>query len=382
MGARSELWRLRDEALLLILALGASWETWVRPLAPPGYIGNAVVDGLGTGAVVLPVLVRRRHPLVYAACVTVGATLLWSQVRGQGQLPFVGYASALLAAYTLGAHLARTEAVTAGAVTFAAWALPDLADSRAGLPSVHLDLGFYVLVALALVAGAGVRALRAQTEALTAALHEVAATRQLREAAVAQEERLRIARDMHDVLTHTVSSVAVQAGALRVRLGDGNEAAAARGLEDTARSSMRELRQLLGLLRDDVPAGPSPSLDDVEELCQPLRSCGISVKVERDEQLPKGNTSQSLVAYRLIQESLTNVGRHGVAVRQVDVRVRGSEAGLLVEVIDDGATPSVEPVPGHGSIGMRERVAAYGGTVDIGPRADALGWQVRAVLPW
>lgn len=375
------LWRWRDAALVVLLAGAALWEALVQPLSPPGYVGRPWVALLGTVVVTAPVLLRRARPVLYAAAVTVGNTLLWSQARGEGELPFVGFASYLLAAYGLGAHLPRRDAVLAGAVVLAAWGVPDVVDARAGVPSVHQDVGFYVLAALALAAGAGVRALRRQSEALHQALEDLAAERLAREAAVAEQERHRIARDMHDVLTHTMSAVAVQAGALRVELGEGPGAAVARTLEESARAAMRELRQLLGLLRDDAPGlRPSPGLDSVDALLAPLRAAGVDVRVRRTEGLEDVAAGPALVAYRVVQESLTNVAKHSGGC-SVEVRLERDGTALRVSVVDDGRPAEPTPRPGLGLTGMRERLAAYGGTLEAGPRQSGTGWAVHAVLP-
>lgn len=375
-----ELWRWRDWLLVVLLAGGSLVEV-VQPISPPGYVGNPAINTLGAGAALAPVLVRRRYPRLYAAAVTLGTTLLWTQLRGHGGLPFVGYTSCLLASYTLGAHLPRRDAVLAGTVTFAAWGVPDVVDSQAGLPSVHQDLGFYVLVALALAAGVGLRAVRVQSASLRTALAQLEAERALREQAAAQEERRRISRDMHDVLTHTVSALAVQAGALRVDLGDAPGADAARRIEDTAREAMGELRGLLGLLHE-APGDlqPSPGLGDVERLLEPLRAGGLAVHVERQGALDDVPAGQALVAFRVVQESLTNVLKHGAAVRSVRVTLAQDPRSLRVRVEDDGRVASAG-APGRGLTGMRERVSAYGGTVRSGPGARGHGWCVEGVLP-
>lgn len=369
-----------DVALATVLTAGALWEALVGPLSPPGYVGRAWVATLGSVLVVLPVLGRSRHPIVYAAAVTAGTTLLWTQARGQGELPFVGYSSSLVATYALGAYLPLRTAVTAASVTLAAWGLPDVVDVAAGVPSVHQDMGFFVLVGLSCAAGAGIRALRAQSAALHDALDQLAAERAAREEQAVREERRRIARDMHDVLTHTASALAVQAGALRVRLAGGPEEATARGIEDAARASLRELRQLLGLLREDVDRlAPSPGIEEIAALAAPLRSTGVAVQVRLEGPWDDVPAGPALVAYRVAQESLTNVAKHASAACRVEIRVTRMEGRLEVEVRDDGAARPAPP--GLGLRGMQERVAAYGGRLVAGPHSAGPGWHVQAVLP-
>lgn len=374
------IWRIRDWCLAAALTAGALWEGFVAPLGETGYLGNPAVNTVASVLVIVPVLLRRSYPLIYAAAVTVGVTLLWSQNRGEAELPFIGYSSSLLVSYSIGAHLPRRDALMGGAVTFAAWGVPDVLDAQAELPSIHQDLGFYVLVSLALAAGIGARALRAQSAALARALDELAAERASREALVAAEERHRIARDMHDVLTHTLSALAVQAGALRLRLSQGPEADAARELEVSAREGMQELRRLLGLLREESGLVPSPGLEDIDLLCGPLVATGVKITVQRRG--PSGSVppGPALAAYRLVQESLTNIAKHAPEARFVTISLERNTSGLNVTVIDDGPAPQ-HWMPGQGLTGMRSRVAAYGGRLDVGPCPTGAGWRVHGALP-
>ena len=309
------VWRLRDALMCAGLLAVAAWEAAVSPFSAPGFVGNVIVNAVATLILAGSVLIRRPAPLAYAAAVTVGTTLLWWQGRGLGELPAVGYSSYVLAGYTLGAHLPRRTAVAAGVITLAAWGVPDVIDARAGLPSVHQDMGFFVLAALAIGAGLGVHALRDRSAALRRALDALAAERAAHAATVAAAERRRIARDMHDVLTHTVSAVAVQAGALRLRLSSGPDADAVARIEASSREAMRELRQLLDLLRDDAPGlAPSPGLDEIDRLLDPLTATDVTVEVHRLGMLDEVAPGPALVAYHLVQESLTNVGRHARTV--------------------------------------------------------------------
>ena len=375
------VWRLRDALMAAGLMALATWEALVSPFSGPGFVGNAFVSAAATILLAGSVLIRRQAPLAYAAAVTVGTTVLWWQCRGLGELPAVGYSSYLLAGYTLGAHLPHRSAVAAGVITLAAWGVPDVIDARAGLPSVHQDMGFFVLAGLAVVAGIGVRALRERSDALRRALDDLAAERAAHAATVAAAERRRIARDMHDVLTHTMSAVAVQAGALRLRMSSGPEAAAVARLEASSRDAMRELRQLLDLLRDETPGlAPSPGLDDIDRLIDHLTATQVTVELHRLGTLGEVTPGQALVAYHLVQESLTNVGKHAGTAAHVDISLETADGNLIVTVVDDGLPPPPWQ-PGHGLTGMRERVASYGGHLDVGPTPAGGGWRVRGVLP-
>jgi signal transduction histidine kinase len=197
-------------------------------------------------------------------------------------------------------------------------------------------------------------------------------------------ERLRIARDLHDVVAHHVSVMGVQAGAARRALDKDPELAreALRTVEHTARTSIGELRGLLGVLRagdEQETHGASPGLDQLEELVSNARAAGLEVThgvYGEPRPVPDG---VALSAYRVVQEALTNVVKHAGA-RQAEIRVRYLENALEVEVTDDGRGRTAGPAKGYGLVGMRERVAVHGGELEAGPRRD-IGYRVRASLP-
>ena len=200
-------------------------------------------------------------------------------------------------------------------------------------------------------------------------------------------ERLRIARDLHDVVAHHVSVMGVQAGAARRALDKDPELAreALQTVESTARTAIGELRGLLGVLRAedaDEPAETheaSPGLDQLDELVTSARAAGLDVThgvYGEPRPVPQG---VALSAYRVVQEALTNVVKHAGA-RQAEVRVRYLDNALEIEVTDDGHGPDKNNGGGFGLVGMRERVAVHGGELEAGPRRD-IGYRVRASLP-
>ena len=206
-------------------------------------------------------------------------------------------------------------------------------------------------------------------------------------------ERVRIARELHDVVAHHVSVMGVQAGAARVVLDQDPAAARAAlaGIESGARSALDEMHRLLGVLRDPdaVPASaddgaqpPLPGLDAVPDLLDAARRAGLAVDVGVVGDAVPVPQSVGLSAYRVVQEAVTNTLRHAAASR-VDVRVRYLEGALEVEVVDDGRTGTASPDqgrPGHGLTGMRERVGLHGGELEVGPRPTG-GFRVRARFP-
>jgi signal transduction histidine kinase len=204
-----------------------------------------------------------------------------------------------------------------------------------------------------------------------------------REAVV--QERARIARELHDVVAHAVSVIAVQSGSLRRRLRHERpeDAEELRVIEETARQALGEMRRMLGLLRTDddgLALAPQPGLDQVDRLVEQVRDTGLAVEVAVEgepRQLPPG---VDLAAYRIVQEALTNVLKHaGPARARVALRYGDRELGL--EITDDGSGTSANgDGGGHGLVGMRERAALYGGSVEARP-APAGGFRVRARLP-
>jgi signal transduction histidine kinase len=214
---------------------------------------------------------------------------------------------------------------------------------------------------------------------------------QAAERAVAQE-RLRIARELHDVLAHGMSVIAIQAGVARhvfeVRPQETRRALEA--IEDTSRSSLTELRQMLTALRTEEAGGtagagpvldPAPSLADLDTLVARAATAGIPVRVRAlglPRPLPPG---MELSAYRIIQEALTNVAKHAGSAR-AEVVLCYQPRSLTIEITDNGAGAGTGTDFGHGLLGMRERVAVYGGRLDAGPvPPPESGFQVRAHLP-
>jgi signal transduction histidine kinase len=202
------------------------------------------------------------------------------------------------------------------------------------------------------------------------------------------EERTRIARELHDVVAHSVSVMVVQAGAERRALGDERQSTreVLEAIEETGRQALTEMRRLLGMLRkddDELALAPQPSMEHLELLVSQVREAGMPVQLELEGEpvpLPPG---VDLSAYRIVQEALTNALKHaGPARARVRVRYRHDE--LELEILDDGpgplaATNGADP-DGHGLVGMRERVSLFGGDLAAGQRREG-GYAVRARLP-
>ena len=211
----------------------------------------------------------------------------------------------------------------------------------------------------------------------------VARNRQDREQA-AEAERLRIARELHDVVAHNVSAMAIQAGAARVAGSDSKEALA--GIEQSARDTLTELNKLLGVLRKspDAPLVPQPTLRDVDTLLKPARDAGLEATLKTTGEPRALPAAVELSAYRIVQEAVTNVLKHAGASR-VEVTVDYGDTALNLTVADNGngSGPKSEvakETSGHGLIGMRERVGLFGGDLSTGSSSLG-GFVVRATLP-
>ena len=194
----------------------------------------------------------------------------------------------------------------------------------------------------------------------------------------AAEERQRIAREMHDVVAHSLAVVVSHAEAGRMVVGQQPERAS--GILDTiattGREALMEMRGLLGVLGGESSTEPQPGLADIDDLVERMREAGLTVRLEADE---PGQVAPAigLTAYRVVQEALTNVTRHAGSGAAATVSVTRTARHLTIEVSDDGV--GIQRPPGRGLRGMRERVAAVGGTLEAGPSEE--GWRVRAMMP-
>jgi signal transduction histidine kinase len=331
-------------------------------------------------AATLPVAVRRNRPIPVLAVVSAAVSAL----TALGRAPLDVDIMLGMAAYMAAVRSSRRVALAALAGT----ELIILAGLIAATASSHsqADTTHSMLAAGAMwFVGYGVRERRRY-------LAEEQAQRERAEAErgrlAVREERVRIARELHDVVAHTLSVVTFQAGVGR-KVGATRPAEAMlalRAVEVTGRSALEELRRILGLLRDDEAEQPSlapaPGVGDLDELASTVRAAGIPVAVMVTGQTAALPPAVSLTVYRIVQEALTNVVKHA-GDAEASVRVRLGPDGVLVTVSDDGRGTAMPGAPGaarHGIVGMRERAAAFGGTLEAGP-APGGGFRVRAFLP-
>ncbi|MFI6428522.1 sensor histidine kinase [Promicromonospora sp. NPDC050880] len=235
-------------------------------------------------------------------------------------------------------------------------------------------------LAVVLLVASAVRDRAARRVAARAAARETAAER---ERTAVASERLRIARELHDVLAHSLSAINVQAGVglhlLEKHPGQAREALT--NIRDTSRDALAEVRTVLGIVREDgAPLTPTWDLTALNRLADQARAEGLDVAVDLPPDV--GDLPDHLmgVVHRVVQESLTNVRRHATSAGRVTVRLTRGDR-LEVAVADDGAPAGAPAEPGYGLLGMRERVEGAGGTLTVGPRPDGTGWLVLARLP-
>ncbi|MFI5912159.1 sensor histidine kinase [Dactylosporangium sp. NPDC051541] len=351
--------RVRAVDLLIAVAVAAA-TTFPALWYLPFDLGTLALGLLAS----VPLLWRRRAPVLVAAVVGVGTT--WLSVLQL--LPDMPYGQ-LVATYTW-AELASPRWRVASGLATAAGVVFSLVVPQENPPSFgYVGLMFVTAYAL----GAGVRGRRDRI----AFLEE--RTRRLTEAqaAAATNERARIARDMHDVLAHSVGLMVVQAegGASVVRTDVDRAEAAFDAIADTGREALVQLRHALGVLREQAPE--AAGVDAIPSLVERARRTGLDVRLERGA-VPPMRSDVGATAFRVVQEALTNVIKHAGAQR-VLVSLTGAADAVEVTVRDDGR--GGQAVFGHGLSGMLERVQAVGGTLRTGPRADGPGFEVAASLP-
>src|SRR4051794_460431 len=377
-----------DVLLPTVLVAMAIYEIWGATLAAPGFAGPRVVQTLGALLMIVPLGWRRGYPVAVLMCAFAGAAVEWPWLRSSGQLSFEAFAVILVVWYSVGAHAELRRGLRAIAVVLVAVVAADVADSVAGYHEPFDNAALYPLLFVAWALGNAFRQHGTRERELEA--HAVALEREREEKVrvAAAEERVRIARELHDVIAHSVSVMVVQIGGARGILGSEPDTAreTLRSAEQTGRQALAEMRRMLGILRTpDNGRGlaPQPSLDDVDTLIDQAREAGLAVEIHTEGRPHGLSPGIDLAAYRIVQEALTNAVKHaGPARAQIVLRYAPDQ--LEIEVCDDGLGPPSSPEhradPGHGLVGMRERVAIYGGALSAG-RRNGGGFAIRARLP-
>ena len=367
-------------ALISCAALEAALSIWLRGDAAGAPRTPLWFSMPAAAAIVLSLLGWRRFP--FGAPVAVWLTAICiSFVDGRiVAFPVGVFAAGMLASFLLG-NLPASQArlglcLVLGAAVIVAYNDPG--------HDVGQLIAQPVVFGMLWLGGMAVRERVVQAESAQQRASQLEAEREEAEQRAIAEERTRIAREMHDVVGHGLSVMTVQAAAVRrlLRPEQARERESLLAVERTGRDALTEMRRLVDVLRDPsdaVALAPPPSLAQLPKLIVQARETGLPVDLTVEGEpvpLPAG---VELTAYRVVQEGLTNAIRHSQARHaEVHVRYRGNQ--LEVDVRDDGRAPPRSTTGGHGLAGMRERVAAYDGQLDAGPRPEG-GYQVRALLP-
>ncbi len=350
--------------------------------------GTAASVALALAATV-PLVWRRSHSAavmaVAAAAMTVHGALLFP-----GSGPFLGVLAAL---YAVAAYGSTRAARVSLAIIIAFQPVAVAHPEDPNFNSWGDVLVGVVIFTAVWVYGDSRRVRRLHLEVAEERAARAERERDERARAAVQEERTRIAREMHDIVAHSVSVMVVQAGAARrmVPRDPAAAAVAAGEVEEVGRAALRDMRRVIGVLRADgdedaaesrAPATlePQPGMGDVAELVATCRDAGLDVRVRTEGEVRPLPSGVELAAYRIIQEALTNTMKHAGPAR-AEVRVTYDDDALTLVVADDGRGVGFDPDDtGHGLPGMRERVTVYGGDLDAGPHPGG-GFRIRARLP-
>lgn len=361
-----------DAVLAGAITLYVQQDTWLNDWVGGWSLPAYAATGL---AMTLPLALRRRRPVMVAAIVFGALIVQDLAVGSNAHSPDSQLVAWIVAAYSVAAHSDRRGALVGGVLGLAAtigWL---------GVDDLVLPV---VVIGAALIGGRLVRGRQLLVAQLAERTAELEREREAHARAAAAAERARIARELHDVVAHSISVMGVQAGGVRrlLRPEDAEQREALLSVERTGRQALAEMRRLLGILRpsdDELAHAPPPGMAGVGELVEQLRQAGLQVElsIEGDPvPLPPG---LDVSAFRILQEALTNTLKHAGSARATVV-IRYSQRELELDVTDDGRGAEENGAGGHGLIGMRERVAIYGGELQTGS-PDGGGYAVHARLP-
>ncbi|MGW7531149.1 sensor histidine kinase [Amycolatopsis sp. NPDC054798] len=339
--------------------LGTPWDGW-------GY--------LVVFASAAPLLFRRRAPVV-ALVASLIATACYDAAGDVPAQP-IWYAG-LVAMYSVAAHTSRRLGLAMLVFTVGGGLL------LAGSSETALRTAVLFVSAYAIGRASGVS--RAYAAALEERAVRLEQERRLEAERAAERERARIARDMHDILSHAVSLMVVQAeaGPVVVRSDPAKAERVFDTIASAGRDAMTQLRRMLSVLKEtDDARAPQPTMADLPALAAQVSGAGLTVRYAEDGEARSLPQDAEVAAYRIVQEALTNTVKHA-ATAKAEVRLTWRADALTIEITDDGGDFVPSPVSGgHGLIGIRERAAACGGTADIGPREDSPGFRVFVALPF
>ena len=365
---------LADAGLALVLAAVALIQLAIS--SPPGAVWAPVFAVLLS---TLPLAWRESVPLPVVV-VAAGGVILASAFGDSQDLPLMLWLAVGAGLYSLGEYGSNAQVVIGGVLAAVAYTTIGAVEGDPGSAA----LGGLLPVA-ALAVGRAVRVMGFESDVLGARIETLEEEQERRAGEAVAAERARIARELHDVIGHSISVMGVQAGAVRRVLPPEleEERETLLSVERAGRDAVTEMRRLLDLLRsaDDAPSGALPTLGYVPQLIADMRRAGLGIELEVDGDLDDVPPGRALAAYRIVQEALTNALKHAPDAR-VRVSIRRAPQQLEVDVLQEAGSSHRrdDGVTGHGLVGMHERVAMYGGRLAVGPGADG-GFEVRAALP-
>ncbi|MCH6163827.1 sensor histidine kinase [Streptomyces marispadix] len=332
----------------------------------------------------VPLVWRRRAPLAVFAAVAAAAFAQWL-----ADVQLAADVALLIALYTVAAYCDRRRTLLAAAVLEAGIVLNSLSWAPEGRVVGDI-VSLTAMAVAAAVIGTNVRTRRAHLASVEDRAVRLERERDQRARLAVADERARIAREMHDIVSHNLSvMVALADGAVFAQFRSPDTTTAAmRQISGTGRQALTDMRRFLGVLRAEEPDAlrhPMPGIAQLESLADQVRAAGLPTRLDQTGDPTPVSAAAQLTVYRLVQEALTNALKHTPVGTRAEVRVRCSAEAVAVEVTDDGAdagrTAQAGGSPsGHGIPGMRERAAAYGATLEAGPLPHGGGWRVSARL--
>ncbi|WP_189825951.1 sensor histidine kinase [Streptomyces finlayi] len=379
-----------DAGVALLVQLVVS-VPWLIPRPPGSSPATLLAYGLTT-LTVLPLVWRRRAPLAVLVAVLCAHVLYGTAVDGPGQtLPY----TSMVALYSLAALAPSPLRQVTGALTLVMAAVSVAWRGRDDwlrelLLTLVVFAASYAFGRLTHTRQAYTRAVEERARAVEERNAELERANRIEAEQAAARERARIAREMHDVLSHAVSIMVVQAeaGPVAVRVAPERAEAAFDAISETGREAMTQLRQMLGVLRESpdgslAPRAPLPGIAELPALVERVGRDDLTVTYEASGDPRPLSAALGATAYRIVQEALTNTVKHAGA-RSVDVRLHYGPRDLTVTVTDDGRGPAngrvAGPAAGHGLTGIRERAAAHGGSVTAGAGPGSRGFRLSTVL--
>ncbi|PWU25659.1 MAG: sensor histidine kinase [Candidatus Rokuibacteriota bacterium] len=381
---RNTLWPLAKRFwfdALIIVGLGVSIAVAVSDLHHKhGGKGPLWFDVLGSILYVVPLFFRRRYPFGAPAAVFLLITAISFVDAGLVDAEGVMFIAAIASAFLFGMLKDRRKSVAGIGIMLGA--VPIVSHNQGqGVGSFIFP---FVVFGIAWTVGYGLDWKFREAEEARERAERAEWEREEKARLAVADERTRIARELHDIVGHSVSVMTVQAAGVRSLLRPDQERAreAVTVVEQTGREALAEMRRLVGVLRrpEEAPAlAPQPSLEHLDKLVEQAREAGLPVEltVEGDPvELPAG---VDLTAYRLVQEGLTNAIKHANA-KHAEVLVRYDDGHVELTVSDDGTGDGGGESGGHGLVGMRERITVYGGELDAGPQPQG-GYRLHATLP-